>query len=145
MYDYGYPYSFGQFMFAYWWLVFPLMWFVFGLLRMWMRYREHRYTLEVMQSYAAQGKDPSDIAKTLRPTERQWPESRDGRCGEWRGGVILLGVSAAFAIASYYGMLPGTEGPFRFVALITGLIGVALLVTSIVTKTFMSGLDKNGR
>jgi hypothetical protein len=146
MYDYGYGhYSFGQFAFAYWWLIFPLMWFVFGLMRMWMRYRQHRDTLEVMRSYAAQGRDPSELAKTLQTPEREWSEPKSAPGGEWRGGVILLCISAGFGIASYYEMLPRTGAPFSFVALITGLIGVALVVTSIVTKTFMSGLDKNGK
>jgi len=142
MYDYAYHYSFGRFMFAFWWLIFPMMWFVFGLFHTWMRYREHRDRLELIRTYAAQGRDPSELAKTLQPPERSWPKhKRPG--GEWRGGVILLCISAGFGVASYYEMLPGRGAPFSFIALITGVIGVALVVISIVTKTFMSGLDKN--
>lgn len=51
--------------FRFWWLVFPVMWFVFGMFRMAMRSNEHRAMLEMMKTYAAQGKDPAELARAM--------------------------------------------------------------------------------
>ena len=143
MYDYYYGHhSFGQFVFAYWWLVFPLMWFVFALARMWMRYRQHRDMLEMMKSYAAQGRDPSELAKMLPQDGGEWRSCSSSPGNEWKGGIVMICIAAAFGIASYTSMLPGTEGPFSFVALITGVIGVALLAMAFITRSMFSGEDK---
>ncbi len=53
------------FFFRFWWLVFPIMWFVFGTIRMAMRANEHRAMLEMMKTYAAQGKDPTELARAM--------------------------------------------------------------------------------
>ena len=50
---------------SFWWLIFPLMFFAMGALSMWFRYKRHKDTLDLMKTYAAQGKDPAEIARIL--------------------------------------------------------------------------------
>ena len=50
---------------SYWWLIFPIMGFAFGAFGMWMGYRVHRDRMDLMKTYAAQGKDPAEIAKVI--------------------------------------------------------------------------------
>lgn len=44
--------------FSFWWLIFPIMGFVFGGFRMWLAYRHSQQAMEILKTYAAQGKDP---------------------------------------------------------------------------------------
>jgi hypothetical protein len=39
----------------YWWLIFPLSWFVFGAYQSWLSYKANRDTLDLIKSYAAAG------------------------------------------------------------------------------------------
>ncbi len=49
---------FGYFIFGFWWLIFPLMGFVFGGYNMYLQHRRSQQAMEVLKAYAAQGKDP---------------------------------------------------------------------------------------
>lgn len=48
-----------------WWLIFPVMFFAKGALRMWLRYKRRKDNIDLMKTYAAQGKDPAEIARIL--------------------------------------------------------------------------------
>ncbi len=56
-----------DYLFHFWWLVFPIMWFVFGMFRMMMRANEHRAMLDMMKTLADQGKDPTEAMKAMGP------------------------------------------------------------------------------
>jgi len=43
---------------GFWWLIFPVGFFVFRAWVHWLSYQRSRHALEVMKHYAAQGKDP---------------------------------------------------------------------------------------
>ncbi len=43
---------------SFWWLIFPIMGFVFGGFRMWLAHRQSQQAMEILKTYAAQGKDP---------------------------------------------------------------------------------------
>jgi hypothetical protein len=55
----------GYLFFSFWWLIFPIMGFGFGAFGMWMSYLRERHRLELMKTYAQQGKDPAEVAKLL--------------------------------------------------------------------------------
>jgi hypothetical protein len=44
--------------FAYWWLLFPLAWFVSAAWQSWLSYQRRKQELDLLKSYVAQGKDP---------------------------------------------------------------------------------------
>ena len=41
-----------EFAFAYWWLIFPAMWFVFGIVGMALAHQRERARLDLMKTYA---------------------------------------------------------------------------------------------
>ena len=43
---------------AYWWLIFPIGWFVLSIVRTALRHSYRRSTLDLLRNYAAQGKEP---------------------------------------------------------------------------------------
>ncbi len=54
-----------EYVFGFWWLIFPLMGFFFGAFGMWIGYKRQRDQLELMKTYAQQGKDPAEVARLL--------------------------------------------------------------------------------
>jgi hypothetical protein len=52
--------------FSYWWLIFPVMWFAFGLSRSLFRYGRQRDAMDVARAYAANGREPpAEITRIL--------------------------------------------------------------------------------
>ena len=45
-----------QFWWGFWWLIFPIGFFVYRAWDRWLSYQRSRHALEVMKQYAAQGK-----------------------------------------------------------------------------------------
>ncbi len=150
------------FFWHFWWLIFPIMWFVFGGFGMWMSNRRHRDTIELMKTYAAQGKDPSEIAKAMGQANAPMPPSGPwgggpwgwgypGRWGyygpyrEWRRAILFTCLAVGFGLASQYGEMPGTEQPFRVVAIIMGVLGLASFGVAVVATVMSSNLPKNDK
>lgn len=133
--------DFVDFLFRFWWLVFPLGWLVFGLARMWLHHRRHNATLELLRTYAVQGKDPPpELLSVLKVAV----EPRNMRPRAWRRGLILGSLAVAFAIAGTFGkeMGLGNVRSLFFVALILGALAVASLLTTLLDR---KTLPPNGR
>ncbi len=130
----------------YWWLVFPMMWFVFGIFGMWMNARRHRDTIDLMKTYASQGKDPAEIAKAMnggapdlsgyppgpywggRWAMRSW---RRGPYWEWRRAIMFGCLALGFWLASRYADLGGAEHAFTVVAIIMTVLGAGAVLMAI--------------
>jgi len=146
-----------HFFYSFWWLVFPLAFFVSGAWDSWLRYRRHKDRLDLLRVYTAQGKDPPpELIRALgseldRDDDEEDEDDlsaygaygRDGRRAArryyrhrvrnspyhaWRTAIITGAVAAGFWIAAEYS---GME-PFWFVAVILtcvsiGYVGLALL------------------
>ncbi len=55
------------FLWSYWWLIFPVMGCVFGIVRMILQNDYERQRLRIIKSYIDQGKDiPEALARELR-------------------------------------------------------------------------------
>ena len=138
---------------GFWWLIFPVGFFIFGAWDRWLQYQRSRDTLEVLKHYTAQGKDPppellrrvqddqgpdpyDDGYRPYRYRRRYRRYYRYGRFWQWRSAVVTGAVAAGFWVASYEDYIPGTEGPFRFVAIILTCVAAANLALALVSMTF---------
>ena len=133
-----------DFAFSYWWLMFPLMWMAFGAWGMWLRHRRQQDTLEVMKTYAAQGRDPSELAKTLDPCSgpgaaydwrwqrRAW---RYTPFWAWRRAIMSVCVAAGFWFAAEYLDTPW-GWHLEIVAVIMTIIAGASLLSAIFSSLF---------
>lgn len=144
-----------DFFFSYWWLLFPLAFFVFGAWDRWLAYQRSKDRLELLRTYTAQGKDPPpELIKVLQDEDddddayapydrygrhprryyrRYW---RYGPYWAWRGAIVTGAVAAGFWFASEYAGIPGIDWPFRLVAIVMSCVAVGNLVTAIFTTTF---------
>jgi hypothetical protein len=132
---------------SYWWLLFPLGFFVFGAWDRWLIYKRSQDHLELIKSYAAQGKEPPpELMRAVRenvldddPDDDLGPRRRRhhrrmyryGPYWQWRRFFFTGALALGFWLASEYAGVPGTEGPFRLVAIILGCVAGASLLAAI--------------
>ena len=127
-----------------WWLIFPIGWFIFGGLGMLLNYRRSRDAMDIMKSYAEQGREPP--AEILRAASgegeadewrgRRWRrDCRGGLLGEWRRVFIFGALATGFWFASWRSG-GGPEEGFMIVAVIMGALAVGSLFFAILATVW---------
>jgi hypothetical protein len=87
----------------YWWLIFPLFWMAIAMARLWSRHSRANRALDIVKSYADQGKEPpAELMKSLQ----QSPGGCDWNGRRWRSPEERLGRAFFFAaLACAFGFL----------------------------------------
>jgi amino acid permease len=136
---------------SYWWLIFPLSWFVFGAYQSWLSYRANRDTLDLIKTYAEAGREPPP--ELMAKLSKRWNDGDDldeaddddrSRRRHYRrryhrrhgwSRVALFGcLCAGFAFASTTGFY-GQAGPaFIIVAFVMGALAVSSVVSILVDR-----------
>lgn len=149
-----------DFWFRYWWLIFPIGFFIFGAWDRWLSYQRSRDTIELIKTYTAQGKEPPP--ELLRGAQGDYPPPppegfygdryarrawrryyRWGPDRNWRVAISVGAVAAGFWIGSEMGYLPDASGAFRFVAVILTCIAAGNLALALVGTMFRRGPDRD--
>jgi hypothetical protein len=136
---------------SYWWLLFPVMFFVFGAWDRWLAYRRSQDRLDLLRTYSTQGKDPPpELVKAIRDDElddedddfrgrrpgryyrRRW---RYSNVGMWSRALTMGAIALGFWLASEYGGIAGVETPFRIVAIILTCIAVGQAAVALMFMT----------
>jgi hypothetical protein len=147
---------------SYWWLLFPIGAFVFGAWDRWLTYRRSRDHLDLLKSYAAQGKEPPP--ELVRGVSDDMPGEAPGgypgypgygsywmsprhmrrayrhyyRWGpywQWRSVFVTGAIAAGFWWAAEWTDWPGTYGAFRLVAIILSIVTVGNLVFAVLSSS----------
>ncbi len=121
----------------YWWLLFPLGFFLFMGWNSFMSYKQTKAKIDLLKTYAAAGKEPpANLVESLDKIESHdradWHDKDDdnGSGGNAFLVVLFLGLGAVFAYEGYNGMLGMGEVAY-FVAMIMGVLAVAFLAGAI--------------
>ena len=65
-----------SFFFSFWWLLFPIGFFIFGAWDRWLAYKRSQDRLDLLRSYTNQGKDPPpELLRTLQREEEEEDEA----------------------------------------------------------------------
>ncbi len=148
---------------SYWWLMFPIGFFLFGAWDRWLAYRRSRDHLDLIRTYADQGKEPPpELVRAIREEDPiNDPDGRYDGYGyggygmhprhmrrmarrayrwspywQWRTVFITGAVAAGFWFASEYADLPGTEGAFRLVAIIITFVAAGHLIAAVFSSLY---------
>lgn len=125
-----------DFLFHYWWLLFPLGWFIAAGWGSFMRYKRHQSKIDLIKTYTAAGKEPpSELLASLdKPDDgrHDWEDddsgSRDGSSSNAFLVILFAGLAGVFAYAGYAGLLGDVREELYFVAMILGVLSLAFLV-----------------
>lgn len=148
---------------SYWWLMFPIGFFLDGAWERWLAYRRSRDHLDLIRTYADQGKEPPpELVKAIREGDPiNDPDGQIGGYGhggygmhprhmrrmyrrayrwspywQWRTVFITGAVAAGFWFASEYADFPGTEAPFRLVAIIMTFVAAGHLIAAVFSSLY---------
>jgi len=132
----------------FWWVIFPLFWMVAILAWGWSRHARANRTLDILKSYADQGKDPPpELLKNLQGGG--W----DGDCGPgpygwrygWRyspqrllqRGFLFTALAVAFFVLTFWNPDEGNHWHRTHGLLIPMLIFAALAISNFLSLLFM--------
>lgn len=125
---------------SYWWLLFPLAWFVSIGFSSLLNYRRQRATLKLIETYAQKGEQPPEaLLKVLeRPIDaetesRAYGSPSGGSSGGLFSLVLFTILAAGFGYASWADIY-GAGDAFLIVALVMGAVAAATGVTLIFGK-----------
>jgi hypothetical protein len=99
---------------AYWWLLVPLFWAIFRLIRLFLEHKRATQALELIKTYTDQGKEiPPDLLQVLRPATifaslSQGRSAREKARGLLIPGFIFVALAAAFSVL-IIGRIAGDE------------------------------------
>lgn len=133
------------FLTSFWWALFPLAFFAIGGLRMWLNYRRSRDVLEVIKTYAAQGKEPpAEVMRMLAGSAVADDDGYDDG-GGWNGGwgwrgrrhgpyagvqrvVMFAAFAIGFGVAAWWTDQDNVRLAFGLVAFVMGSTGLGSLI-----------------
>lgn len=131
----------------YWWLLFPLGFFIIAGWGSFMRYKRTQAKIDLIKTYTAAGKEPPAelLASLDRDNEHrhEYHFSGDGAGGGGRrdggGGhaflvILFAGLAGVFAYTGYAGLLGGAEQEMYFIAMILGVLSVAFLFSALFSR-----------
>lgn len=128
------------FLFSYWWLLFPLAWFIAAGWSSWLRYRRQKDTLDLIRRYADKGEQPP--AELLRMIDRSTSDdgASEGRAGyggrsdiefPWQAQMVLFIVLAGGFGWAAWTDLYGAGGAFGIVTFVMGAVAAMYLVAGL--------------
>jgi len=122
----------------------PLHWFpLFGLaiplaamgiaaFAMWLRYRRQIATLELLRTYATQGKEPpAEIANIVRNGGSSY-----GRYRDWRTAILCGCLAAAFFGLAYFSGAPRPHHGFVVAAVVLAAVALGSALSSFVRPRY---------
>jgi hypothetical protein len=128
---------------SYWWLIFPLSWFVFDAFQRWLSYKANRDTLDLIKSYAQAGRDPPP--ELLAKLNKRWNEGdefdeerprhryRRHRQRTWYQVVLFAVLGAGFAYGAATDLY-GAGEEFTIVAFVMVALSLASIVSILVDR-----------
>ncbi|WP_421791334.1 hypothetical protein [Hyphobacterium sp.] len=132
--------DFGTLFASYWWLLFPLAFFVAAGWNSFMRYQRVKAKTDVLKAYAQSGKEPpKDLIAALERDEKRsddWTGDDEDDSSPGEGSTVFLvvlfgGLSAVFAYVGYTGWFGGEQTSMYFVSMILGVLAVAFLFSGL--------------
>jgi hypothetical protein len=87
----------------FWWLILPLLWFVYAMTRLWLHHRARRDAMDLWRTYASQGKEPpADLVAILQHGPFPGGARSSGEQRLWLRVALLGSVALGFAFEAFF-------------------------------------------
>ncbi|RYG15656.1 MAG: hypothetical protein EON96_10210, partial [Caulobacteraceae bacterium] len=113
---------------SYWWLLFPMSWFVFSGFQSFLNYRRQRDTLNLIKTYADKGQEPpAALLKVLEQPidddDRTWTGVGRSRAGDgaWFSAILFGVMTIGFGYGAYTDMYGGQPALIIVTFVLAGL------------------------
>ncbi|MES2862121.1 MAG: hypothetical protein V4701_11650 [Pseudomonadota bacterium] len=125
---------------SYWWLLFPLGWFVSVGFSSLLNYRKQKDALGLIKTYAERGEQPPEAL--MKVLDRPIDAENEGRSYDYGAGrrngsafslVLFAILAVGFGYASYADIY-GAGDAFLIVAFVMGALAAATLVQALVSR-----------
>lgn len=117
----------------YWWLIFPVGWGFAAVFKSWMRHQRAQQALDVIKSYASQGKEiPPEVLRVLQQPEREGRSPAHRARGLIFVGFIFTALTLAFSVL-IIGRVEGDDPEAFF-----GMMFVAVLMAGFAGAFFVT-------
>lgn len=111
----------------FWWLIFPLIGFGFAFWAIWLNHQRQQATIDLLRTYASQGKDPPpELVKALHSGDDWNRPYRD-----WQNAVLFGALAMVFGVMAYLHL--GTRQS-------TGLIVAAVVMAALFVNSLIATL-----
>jgi hypothetical protein len=121
----------------FWWLLFPLSWFIFGGFNAMVNYYRQKNVLKIIKTYADRGEQPPEALLKIveQPIDDRHEYTQNRRTDDGNGfSVVLFGIMAVgFGYASWSNMY-GAGDAFLIVAFVMGALAAASLVSGLLGR-----------
>lgn len=123
----------------FWWLIFPVMSFGLVGFRRWMRYKRQHDAIELLRTYAVNGREPPPEVLSLLsgPAALGGDDCGPGRDrhaqGLWGATFILGALAGGFFVANTY---VRSDGGFAIAGVILGSLSVGMLMFAVTSTYF---------
>ncbi|WP_425990929.1 hypothetical protein [Brevundimonas sp. TWP2-3-2] len=122
---------------SFWWLLFPLGWFIFGGFNAMVNYYRQKNVLKIIKTYADRGEQPPEALLKIveQPIDDRHEYTQNRRTDDGNGfSVVLFGIMAVgFGYASWSNMY-GAGDAFLIVAFVMGALAAASLVSGLLGR-----------
>lgn len=109
-------------------LAIPFVAMAIAALAIWLRHRRQIATLDLLRTYAAQGKDPpAEIVNIVRNGGGAY-----GRYRDWRAAILMGSLTAAFAGLAYFSSAPRPQHGFVISAVILGALTLGYFLSALI-------------
>jgi hypothetical protein len=112
--------------------MFPILGFAIAFYSMWLEHRRKRDWLDLMKTYAQQGKEPpASLANVAAAGDWRWHAGtyRGSRFWDFRRAIFMGALAGAFGYLYYF--RPAHNEGFGIAAVILGALAVGFLLMSI--------------
>lgn len=128
----------------YWWLLFPIAFFVYGAFQSWLSYRSNRETLDLIKTYAASGREPPpELLNRLSKRQNFDADDRAERSRRNSGydgwyQVVLFGMLCVGFTYAAFANIYGAGEAFTIVAFVMAALSAASMA-----QVLFSGKKRN--
>ncbi len=120
---------------SYWWLLFPMAWFVFGGFHAMVNYHRQKNVLNIIKTYADRGEQPPEALLKMvdQPIEdrHEYMTGKRTEAGPMFSLVLFSMLALGFGYASYADVYGAGEA-FLIVAFVMGALAGAFAVQALI-------------